>query len=321
MRSANRSGFTLIELLVVIAIIGILVALLLPAVQAARESGRRTQCTSNIRQIGLALHNLHNNSKVFPQGIWGENGVTGLGAQPGSAWSVHILPYMEEDALFDTITYHRESAVNANWAVAGGGPGTGLAARNIKACQTYLEVLRCPSFEGPTHMFDRGYENWPVDNRVPATYIANASGTRTSDTASGTCYLDWEKQDGVFFYFSKIRLKHISDGTSKTILVGETLPDVLPVNPSANESIPGDRADHWYFGSDDVDDGSDYSEHLGSTGVPINSLLEVAYGSRHSVGANFAFADGSVHFIAETISPVTFTAFGTRNGGDAVQED
>jgi prepilin-type N-terminal cleavage/methylation domain-containing protein/prepilin-type processing-associated H-X9-DG protein len=322
MYKQKRHGFTLIELLVVIAIIAILIALLVPAVQKVREAAARSQCQNNLKQIGLALHASHDAKKVLPQGIWGEPNTTGLLRQPGSAWSVHILPYIEQTPLFDSITFDQESVFNANWAVAGGGAGTpgSRTALNIIACQTFLPVLRCPAFEGPRNMKDWGYENWPVDNRVPATYIANASGTRTTDTSAGNCAVDWANENGIFFYLSKIKLTGITDGTSNTILVGETLPDVTP-GTGALESAAGARADHWYFGGDDIDDGYDFSEHLGSTGVPINSLLEVAYGSRHPSGANFVFADGSVRFIGTSVSPATFTALGTRASNDVPGSD
>ena len=153
----------------------------------------------------------------------------------------------------------------------------------------------------------------PSSSASPATYIANASGTRTTDTCNFTCSADWGSENGIFYHFSHTHIADITDGTSNTILVGETLPDY--VHCTTQENIAGAVADHWYFGGDDIDDSNDYSEHLGSTGCPINSLLEVAYGSRHISGANFVLADGSVRFIRQSISPATFSALGSSRLG------
>ncbi len=158
MKATNQrrhTGFTLVELLVVIAIIGVLVALLLPAVQAAREAARRAWCKNNLKQIGLAFHLYHDQRKTFPFGF----------NEHGTAWSALILPQLEQQGLYDTLTFAEFGVGNYD----GGGA-------NEQACRTVLPVFRCPSAPLPEH--DSGFG---IVDRTPGTYIANASGTGVID--------------------------------------------------------------------------------------------------------------------------------------------
>jgi len=299
-----RRGFTLVELLVVIAIIGILVSLLMPAVQAAREAARRSQCMNNLRQLGLGLHNYTTQHGVLPYG-WNEH---------GTGWQAMVLPFIEQQGLYDTLAFTEAD----NW---------GSTPSQEAACGTYLAIFRCPSMIQPTHVDDDG-----IPARVPASYRGHASSNATSDGSTGmvagTSAMKEPDQDGLMFGCSSISFAHVHDGLSNTIVLGESYTDI-------NFQQDGQALDYWYLGSPQVDpyncdgsgSGAEYTEFCGSTGAPINSRLnaalsgylkEVAYGSYHPGGAFFCLADGSVHFIADSISITVYQALGSRAGGESV---
>jgi prepilin-type N-terminal cleavage/methylation domain-containing protein len=299
-----RRGFTLVELLVVIAIIGILVSLLLPAVQAAREAARRSQCANNLRQFGVAMHNYHTQHGALPFG-WNDH---------GTGWGAMILPFIEQQNLYDTLTFSE----SANW---------GSHPVNELAPGTYLSVFRCPSMQQAQHILphDSG-----IPGRVPTSYRACASSTSTRD-ASSSCTawpgteLSDPGQDGLMYGCSATRFPDIRDGLSNTIMIGESRTDV-------DFMEDGNAMDHWYIGSPQIDAavcatgaGGEVSEFLGSTAVPINNILdaascghakEVSFGSYHTGGAFFAIADGSVHYLSDNIDLALYKALGSRAGGE-----
>ncbi len=195
----RRRAFTLIELLVVIAIIAVLIALLLPAVQSAREAARRAQCTNNLKQLGIALHNIHTSENRFPPGA-NDN---------GAIWSAWLTPFYEqvqlgqqmwvlpEDGHWDDGTQTQSNAnpdgsnSNGDWAspdpgfanaditvqgYAGGATGPATE-RCVAACEVVINILRCPSAGLPEHVYTPSYENWIVQKRVPTSYAACNSGT------------------------------------------------------------------------------------------------------------------------------------------------
>lgn len=354
LKSLQRQAFTLVELLVVIAIIGVLVALLLPAVQAAREAARRSQCLNNLKQIGLAAQNFHASQERFPYGVV---------LKEGSMWSLYLAPYMEQQSLRNLVTVGKFT-INSNGDVADGFDDSlnwafptpsytteqimGLPQhKNLIACETPVPVFQCPSAGYRGGQFDNG-QDWVVLKRQPCSYIGNASGIATNQNgtqepvpagapALANNHDKMKRLDGVLFSNSEIDIKHILDGTSNTMLVGETFHDFEDVenNGFRKELSIGNRQDHWYFGSDDIDTnpGFDMSEGIGSTGVPMNlqnlgpnqcsapgspastecRKLQLSFGSVHPGGMNAANCDGSIAFISEDIDPVPWSALGTRD--------
>ena len=328
-------GFTLVELLVVIAIIGILVALLLPAVQAAREAARRSQCQNNLKQLALALQMYHDTNKRFPTGaVMGE----------GSMWSYYILPYIEETSAFAMMTVGEGDAGNFQWAHVGPYTDAEIRAdptyRNIVLCETPFQVFRCPSLALPEHQYTAQQGGWLVMRRAPSSYIASATGLLTDQNVRYKG-IRMANLDGVIFPESHIAMKHITDGTSQTLLIGEAVHDANSVELLGTKAEPlqGDRKDHWALGSDDIDGiggpvaGFDPSEGHGSTAVPMNfqkqfpqvvgctgltpvdcQKLQLAFGSAHSGGAQFARCDGSVDLISESIDPLVWRDLATRAG-------
>jgi prepilin-type N-terminal cleavage/methylation domain-containing protein len=308
LKTRQRTGFTLVELLVVIAIIGILVALLLPAVQAARESARRTQCSNNMKQIGLALHNYHESFQKFPYG-WDNRGV---------GWTLHLLPFVELNSIYSTI--HFQESGPGNWD---------SGSENQVACETVIPVYRCPSMPLDEHVDYNG-----IAGRVPGSYRGCSGSQSSSDDAStivipGSTSLENIKQNGVFYACSSVRFPDVSDGTSNTIFVGESRTD-------PDFSKDGQGMDFWYIGSPQADPcacdggtgGTEFTEFVGSTLAPMNAvqkrpeisgvLMELGFGSYHVSGAQFLMGDGNVRFIPDTIDSTVYLGLGSVNGSEVV---
>lgn len=299
----RKAGFTLVELLVVIAIIGILVGLLLPAVQAAREAARRMSCSNNLKQISLSLHNYESSHKKFPFG-WNNH---------GTLWSAMILPFVEQNNLYDTLVF----AESFNWASNG--------SANEAAGSVVISMYRCPSMPIEEHVDNDG-----IPGRVPVSYRSAGGSEVTSDDTSsiiaGTKSFEDQNLNGIFWACSSIAFGGIPDGTSNTIAFGETATDPHFVKD-------GNALDVWAIGSPQIDPcrctgsthGTEFSEAGGSLYMPMNlrtqdpgapgRLIELAFGSYHVGGAHFGVADGSVHFLADSIDLATYQNLGARNDG------
>jgi prepilin-type N-terminal cleavage/methylation domain-containing protein/prepilin-type processing-associated H-X9-DG protein len=350
-RDRRSAGFTLVELLVVIAIIGILVALLLPAIQAAREAARRSQCQNNLKQIGLAMLNHESTTKALPPGCF-------LGE--GSAWSAFILPYLEEGNAFDFLTIGETDAGNYQWGSSSqysDARTLDSKHRNVVVIETVMNVYRCPSAGLPEHQTDLSNDSYWVMRRSPASYLGVVSGLEARQHPSWRLrYLrnppenpDYPGVDGVMVGFhhvteakSRVKLRMITDGTSKTAMVGEAVHDgdTQEAKGQVKEAEQGNRKDHWWGGSDDIDTTRsgdvymDMSEFLGSTGVPINvqkdsaqnqalcanpnspecQALQLSFGSNHSGIALMLFCDGHVEGVPEDIESKVWSDYGTRAG-------
>ena len=329
----SQRAFTLVELLVVIAIIGILVALLLPAVQSAREAARRTQCLNNLHQLGIAAQNYHDSSKAFP---------IGCGEGEGAMWSAFLLPYIEDDAVKNLMTIGENAAGNNQWAHPG--PYSyplNYPYQNVKAMETVIPGYRCPSVGLPEHQYDVSSDSWHVMQRVPGSYLGCASGVLKKQGSRSALRGYLQKADGIIIAFSqgkeqsRISIAKITDGTSKTILFGEAVHDVegQDLRGQTTEHNLGNRKDHWYIGSDDIDVHNDASECLGSTGVPPNLhknpdvfncsspgsdecyALQLSFSSDHKGVVNVVMADASVQSIGEDVELAVWSKFGTRNSG------
>lgn len=307
----RRRGFTLVELLVVIAIIGVLVGLLLPAVQSAREAARRIQCTNQVKNLGLAMHNHHDSQNAFPFGFH----------RFETLWSAPVLPYVEETALYDTLIFQEGGL--GNWNAVG--------SPNRVACGTLVSVFRCPSMAVPEHIDNNG-----IPGRVPTSYRVCGGSNIWSDDIStlsrggslvpaGAKALEEYPLNGIFYGESKTTMGGIKDGTSKTIMIGESYTDPTYVKD-------GQGMDYWLFGAPQIGawrpggiGGTEYSEGVGSTGPRMNSrldptipgtIMEMSFGSYHPAGAIFGFADGSVRFLVEDMDYIVYQGMGSRNGGE-----
>jgi prepilin-type N-terminal cleavage/methylation domain-containing protein len=337
-RARLDRAFTLVELLVVIAIIGVLVALLLPAIQAAREASRRTACQNNLKQLGLAL-SMHHDAKLhFP---------VGAASGEGSMWSYYILPYLEQmGAVARTKVGEINGGVNYQWAHAGPYSRAQIendpVYQNIILCETPFAVFRCPSADLPVAQADVSTQNWIVMERSPASYIGNATGLIKDQNTPDVDGVLMGNLDGVLFARSKIAMKHIVDGASNTLLVGEAFHDAEgQAAATRRESDVGNKKDHWPFGGDDVDGtggpsaARDPSECLGSTAVPVNfhkpflgtdvclgpnassancQMFQLSFGSPHVGVTQVVRCDGSVGVIDEGVDVVVWRDMGTRDG-------
>lgn len=291
-------GFTLIELLVVIAIIAVLIALLLPAVQQAREAARRSQCKNSLKQIGLALHNYHDNSNGFPQGWIGVNsaGQPFVDGGNGWGWASRILPQMDQSPLYNSINFSL--------------PMTHTGAAHTAVRSTYLPIYRCPSDVGP-NLWTLA-DGAGTDFKLAAATYVGSFGISDVDLCAGQPAPYRCAGEGVLFHNSFVRMSDFTDGTSNTFMVGEHktdenhLPDPwhstwLGVVPGADDAfvrVVG-TADHTpNHPSGHVDDFSSY--HVG--------------------GAHFVMGDGSVRFISTNIDGGVFKGLATRSGGEVVGE-
>ena len=291
-RLSKRSGFTLVELLVVITIIGILIALLLPAVQAARESARRLQCTNNLKQIGLALQNYHSVYEVFPAAY--EYQAPGGDLQTWWGWSAFILPYMEYSGLYDLLDMNYE--VNS----------FGTPCRNWLHVRTFVPAYRCPSND-PLKLVTR-YFTVPGEKDAAETHYSSTATIKDTYHAQD---LDGE---GVMYWHSRVRMPEIKDGTSSTFLATEVYFDENdPFKTNYPEYCPNAQCDVGQVWA---------SQNSVSTYYGLNKNTHISYPgpqSHHPGGVNFVFCDGHVSFINENISQQALLGLTTRDMGEIIQ--
>jgi prepilin-type N-terminal cleavage/methylation domain-containing protein/prepilin-type processing-associated H-X9-DG protein len=302
-QATRRPGFTLIELLVVIAVVAVLIALLLPAVQAAREAARRAQCTNNLKQIALAMHNYVDAIGTLPMGGQNQRDANNPGyLYPfSSGLFVAILPQLEQLAMFNTVNFSVHIFNAANLTVA----ATGLA------------VLWCPS-----------------DGAIARTEINPPGNIQLDVAGQPVAFTSYAGNVLVFVYDSRPpRIADITDGTSQTFLLGEK---------AHSELSDGQRTQwHWWPSGHPGDTLFDTLFPLNSY-RKLNSpfwrdwALIFGASSYHPGGANFAMADGSVRFIKDTIGswsfdpnsdsiwsgpPGTYQNLATYNGGEVISSD
>jgi prepilin-type N-terminal cleavage/methylation domain-containing protein/prepilin-type processing-associated H-X9-DG protein len=299
----HRSAFTLVEVLVVIAIIGVLVAFLLPAIQAARESSRRTQCQNNLKQIGMAIQNHHDTRKAFPMG-------RNRFDQYAVSWSFFLLPYMEETAIYNS--YDAKARVDDE--------------ANAATMRTPIETYACPTRRKAAA--DRNFDN----NEAPpvvlgaatlSDYAANAgiqhmTGMVGSDESAAVFGQFDRKDAGPIFSGSRISARQVEDGLSKTMAVGERhLPPVPEGTPPELEhlaigdtaAIPGDTPQTTFRGT------------ASGLAVGVEDPDNTKFGSLHSGNLiQFVFLDGHVRGLRPDIALAVLKAFSTISGGEVVPD-
>ncbi len=334
----QRPGFTLIELLVVIAIIAVLIALLLPAVQSAREAARRMQCTNNLKQLGLAMHNYHDSAGSFPIGRMGENYTYPKTITPNPnrrTWAFSILPYIEQGSVFQAI----------NFSVSY------YEAPNTTVLRTQVATFHCPT-DPNTNVMELGSPTAGVTSkeRYKGNYMVNWGNTHfnQADTANGTGGVHWNYPNpfvgplgdtvafgGAPFSGNVSRnISYITDGTSNTLMMAEVIVGVDQSN-NTTEDLRGD------FYNDDqcgavfmayTAPNSTFPDRLGYCTYPLGvnppciavntkTATFVAARSLHPGGVNALLCDGSVRFFKSSINLSNWRALSTTSGGEVLSSD
>ncbi|WP_236696491.1 DUF1559 family PulG-like putative transporter [Rhodopirellula islandica] len=304
-----REAFTLVELLVVIAIIAILVGLLLPAVQAAREAARKVQCSNNLKNIGLALHNYESVYRTLP---WGAKGGW------GPSWTTDILAFLEQTQLAEIVPYGEP-----------GGPTGGLpeSVRFRQLATAPVMVFRCPSQLGPTAL---SQPTDKIDGRVRNTYLGNGGSDVNWNDHSIFGTTGFDRGNGVFRATDfchitsagdvcdnrpdqkPINFAGILDGLSNTLMIGET---------RYIDDHECGVCDHFMLYHEDFDtqNGQDFSEALCSLRQGFNLRdvskddLQMSLGSYHPGGLHLLMCDGSVRFTSDSLNEEVRHAIGSRN--------
>ncbi|MDX2038171.1 MAG: DUF1559 domain-containing protein [Isosphaeraceae bacterium] len=338
----SRRGFTLIELLVVIAIIAVLIALLLPAVQAAREAARRAQCTNNLKQIGLAMHNYNSSNGVLPQGMrgccWG-------------SWLVPVLPYVEQQALFNSWNSYGNNSglpgyVDGLFRYAG--------AANITVSSTRVNAYYCPSDGSATNFAGIAALGRQVTSQ---SYVVNFGNiTMQQGSRIGTAFQPYLMDAGVRYDFlgapfgdvgapfpdistaggigatnGAIGFAQITDGLSNTMMTSE----IIVGQRVASYDLRG--FSWWAYGGTfsgfltpnttkpDWMQSAGYCQYPGANNPPCiagpTNLVMMAARSRHPGGVNVGMCDGSVRFIKDTVNVGTYRALSSTRGNEVISSD
>jgi prepilin-type N-terminal cleavage/methylation domain-containing protein len=295
-----KRAFTLVELLVVIAIIGILVALLLPAIQAARESARKTSCRNNLHQIGIAIHNYESAFKKLPPGY--KYAASAQGNALGHSWTDMVLPFMELKNIYDRIDFKKPIFDPINAAIR----------------ETHIDSLICPTDDvSPTGFVEMGAD----ERYAMACYVANF-GTPDLDEDQEQKLAPNGRPWGPFYRNSQTKLKDITDGTAKTLMVGERQNGLFRHQGSHGVHISYETT--WAGAVREITEPTDDHGHmvLFQTGHTPNDVDsdDRDVSASHSGEAQFLMCDASVHSISENIDTKVYLALGTMNSGETVTE-
>jgi prepilin-type N-terminal cleavage/methylation domain-containing protein len=304
-RVESVRGFTLVELLVVISIIGVLVGLLLPAIQAAREAARRMQCTNKIKQIGVALQNHHAAKRRFPSGA----NIHVNDMAPGISWNIMLLPYLEQNALYEQID-----------------PLPNGGATNFNAETQLVDVFNCPSapeqgVDG-TSFFSSHYSTVAGAGRS----AAGAGNNENRMNLAGVCgdvFID-----GIFYPDSRTPISRITDGTSNTLAIGErnylfpqfhkwTLGSSKLGDPITELCMGSSHNIVYPFNADKNAFGYYRQDNAAPPGAAKTMRRnDLPFGSDHPGGASFSCADASVHFLNDDIDFTVYQNMASKDGGE-----
>jgi prepilin-type N-terminal cleavage/methylation domain-containing protein/prepilin-type processing-associated H-X9-DG protein len=340
-RRSPPSGFTLVELLVVIAIIGVLVGLLLPAVQAAREAARRQQCSNNLKQIALAAQNHHDSQKFFPTGGWGwwwaGDADRGYGREQPGGWSFSVLPYMEQTQLRAGAGDGDKETISAN-----------QAAGSLRVLRQLVEHWWCPS-RRPRNVYNYTAYPFYANNAAKATdgmsvaartdyaasvgdrlvvetgtfpasgggstlanyNVANTFRWPTDEMGFNASGLGIPQYTGVCFQRSEVGIQHSTDGTAQTYLVGEKYLS----SPFYETGTDGGDNETWGTGFN-----NDVNRCAAETPLLDDPVIQRAtrFGAAHSAGFYASFCDGHVELVSFDIDLPAHKAYGNRADGGKV---
>lgn len=286
----KRPGFTLIELLVVIAIIGVLVGLLLPAVQSAREAARRMSCSNNLKQLGLALHNYHDTHRSFPPSSFNSNRL---------GWTVHVLPFIEAGPLYDQFDFTRRYNQSPNWDLG----------------MTQLSFYLCPSSKSPRSSIGNGGEKIKGIGMFTAHYYG-VMGPKGMNPVTGAPYPfkatgghGGFAEDGMFRQNRTTTFATMSDGTSNTFALGEISWDDRGGNKTRYRMWNrGHQQDQWTSPAKNL-------AHQINADFTAD-FNDMSFGSNHPGGCHFLLGDGSVQYVSETIDFGRLLATASASGGE-----
>lgn len=314
----NRHGFTLVELLVVITIIGILIALLLPAVQAAREAARRAQCSNNLKQLSLGMHNYHSARNCFPQGCLFKPGMPARfgGWYDEFTWAHYLAPYIEQEAWLKMFDFNRGLTEAVNW----------------DARKVYVAAYACPSDSAAKCQFYSDlYARWRY------CYVVNWGNTSTGQQPTrGASPNDVKFAGAPFTFHRPVSIEEITDGTSSTLMMSEVIPAKGPDWEGSLGDCTlcrgGQGFETWTGPNSSVPDSVDETcPPPGTPGIncvvgyptapwptPFPTDLHHAARSQHPGGVNAAMCDGSVRFFINSIDLFTWRALSTTRGGEVI---